>query len=230
MKMLHFSQAPHWHFERSHRGKVQYSEAGPGNENRRPGLCLHLLKRSAVELGTGLRNSWQQCQDSALLCLGMPKMDIKYVSSAYVRCGLRKGQKNVMYCSCIYRCRLYGMDASLKCRSLEENVLKYTLCFMTCVQISLSYINLGSQMVFNAIRPQHSPRVPLCNSDSWLMGQIPQFCYRKGDIVVLWLLIAGRFYGCILARELVLLARAAHICAPQGFSCAFTETSLEKTF
>lgn len=113
MKMLHFCQAPNWHFERSHRGKVHYSESNPGNENRRPVLCPPLPRLRAVELGTGLRNPWQQCQDSALLmCFGMPKMDIS------VRCGLRKAYKNVMYCICIYRWRLYGMYALQSWRSL----------------------------------------------------------------------------------------------------------------
>ncbi len=73
---------------------------------------------------------------------------------------------------------------------LEESVCNYTLCFLT----SLSSKNSTSQMVFHPIRPQHSARAPLCNSGSRLMGQIPQFCKKKRDILVSWLLIAGRFF------------------------------------
>lgn len=65
--MLQFCQAPNWHFKRSHRGKVQYSESNPGNENRRPVLRPPLPRLKAVELGTGLRNHCQQSQDSVLL-------------------------------------------------------------------------------------------------------------------------------------------------------------------
>lgn len=78
-------------------------------------------------------------------------------------------------------------------------------------------------MIFQPIRPQRSPRVLLCNSGSRLMGQIPQFCYRT-----FWFssyLLQEDFYGCTLARELVLLAWAAHICSPQGFSWALNATS-----
>ena len=95
-KKLPFCQAPNWHFKRSHRGKVQYSESSPGNENRRPVLCPPLPGLKAAELDTGLRNCWQQHQTSALLmCFGLPKVDIS------IRCGLRKGYKNVMYCVCV---------------------------------------------------------------------------------------------------------------------------------
>lgn len=49
---------------------------------------------------------------TTLMCFGMPKMDIG------VRCGLRKGYKNVMYCVCIYRWHLCGMYASQNWMSL----------------------------------------------------------------------------------------------------------------
>lgn len=45
------------------------------------------------------------------------------------------------------------------------------------------------------------PSVPLCNSESRLMGQIPQFCYRKRDILVSWLHIAGRFLRLYFGKE-----------------------------
>lgn len=105
--MFHFCQAPNWHFERSHGGKVQYRESNPGNENRRPALCPPLPGLKAAELDTGLRNRWQRHRDSVLLVhFRMPKMDIR------VRCGRRKGYRNVMYCVCIYRRRLCLMYAS----------------------------------------------------------------------------------------------------------------------
>lgn len=108
LKMLQFCQAPNWHFfERSQRGKLQHSESYPGNENRHQVLCPPLPRQKAVELDTGLRNRWQQHQDSVLLmCMGMPKMDIS------IRCGLRKGYKSGMYCVCIYRWCLYQMHVS----------------------------------------------------------------------------------------------------------------------
>lgn len=68
LKMLQSCQAPNWHFfERSQRGKLQYRESNPGNENRHPVRCPPLPRQKAVELDTGLRNRWQQCQDSVLL-------------------------------------------------------------------------------------------------------------------------------------------------------------------
>lgn len=95
------------HFERNHRGTVYYGESNPGNENRRPVLCPPLPRLRAVELDSGLRNLWQEHQDcTILMCFGMPEMDIS------IRCGQRKGYKNVMYCICVYRWCLYGMYAS----------------------------------------------------------------------------------------------------------------------
>lgn len=89
----------------------------------------------------------------------------------------------------------------------DARITKLKIPVRICVQLhaafffTLSSINLASQMVFHPIRPQHSPRVPLSNSGSWLMGQIPQFCYRKRDILVSWLLIASRFLWLYVGKE-----------------------------
>lgn len=117
-KMLQFCQAPNWHFKRSHRGKVQYSESNPGNENRRPVLRPPLPRLKAVELGTGLRNHCQQSQDSVLLmCFWMPEMDIS------VRCGPRKGYKNVV---------LYlNLRACMGCMAHKNEGLWKNLCATT---------------------------------------------------------------------------------------------------
>lgn len=77
----------------------------------------------------------------------------------------------------------------------------HTIFHDFCVQISLCSIHSASQMVFHPIRPQHSPQVPQCNSGSRLMGQIPQFYYRKRDILVSWLLIAGRVLWLYFGKE-----------------------------
>lgn len=155
--MLLFCQAPNWHFERSHRGKVQYSESSPGKENRRPVRCPPLPWLKAEELGTGLKNCWQKQPNPALL---MCFWNVRYEYQCEV---WSEGKLPECYRVCIYRLCQYVMHSSKKWSLLYESMCSYMPCFLTLVCISWSSINSPSQMVFHPIRPQHSPLFPWCN-------------------------------------------------------------------
>lgn len=204
--MLQFCQTPNCLFfdrenererERGHRGKVEHSESNPGNENRRSVHCPSCAQAESCRVGHWTKKVLAASPGLCTICVyGNAKSGYQF--KVRPEDGLQDGLCFVR----MYRSILIGrMYHCIKTEDFCKSPCAGTCYVVWLCLTSLSSINLVSQMLFHPIKPEHSHRVPLSNCRSRLMGQIPQFCYRKRDILVSCLLIPGRFLWLYFGNE-----------------------------